>query len=131
MSNQARKHHFIPAFYLAEWVGADGRVCQMKQVRPGTVAPIRKHPEATGFEPNLYRVEGLPPELEQAVEKEFMRPLDTEASNAMRKIVKADPRVWNDRERSAWTRFTLSLLYRHPDRVRELKAHARPVSRSL
>jgi hypothetical protein len=52
-----------------------------------------------------------------------MRPLDTEASNALQKIVKADPRVWNDRERSAWARFILSLLYRHPDRIRELKAH--------
>ena len=119
------KHHFIPACYLKQWAGADERLCQYKRVRPGKIVPRRKHPNATGFKMGLYSIDGLPDELAQSVETEFMKPVDTEADLALQKILKANSEPWNVRERSALTRFILSLLYRHPEGVGELKEHMR------
>jgi hypothetical protein len=38
------------------------------------------HPNAIGFEMNLYRIDGVGPEQTQHVEIEFFRLLDTEAA---------------------------------------------------
>jgi hypothetical protein len=122
-----RKHHFIPAFYLKQWAATDGQVCEYKRVMPGKIVPRRKHPNATGFEIDLYRIDGHSDALAQAVETEFMKPVDTEADLALQKMLRADPRLRNERERSAFTRFIFSLLYRHPEGVRELKEQMRDV----
>ncbi len=118
-----RKHHFIPACYLKQWAGADGRVCEYKRVLPGKIVPHRRHPNATGYETNLYRLEGLPDALAQSVETELMKPIDTDADLGLQKILKYNSRPWNERERSALTRFILSLRYRHPEGMREITAH--------
>lgn len=120
-----RKHHFIPACYLKQWAGADGRVCEYKRVLPNKIVAHRRHPNATGYETNLYRLEGLPEALAQSVETELMKPIDTDADSRLQKIFKYNSRPWNERERSAITRFILSLRYRHPDGMREITAHMR------
>ena len=121
----SRKHHFIPACYLKQWAGADQQVCEYKRVRPGKIARRRSHPNATGFETDLYRIDGLPDDLAQSVETEFMKPVDGEADLALQKILRAAIEPWKERERSALTRFIFSLLYRQPEAVRELKEHIR------
>ena len=120
-----RKHHFIPACYLKQWAGADRQVCEYKRVLPGKIVQHGRHPNATGYEFHLYSFEGLPDALAQSLETEFMQPVDTEADLALQKLLKANSKPWNVRERSALTRFVLSLLYRHPEGVREIKEHMR------
>ena len=57
----------------------------------GRVSARRKHPNATGFEKNLYRTEGVPPDQEQHLEVSFMTPLDTAADLALKKIMRGEP----------------------------------------
>ena len=47
------KHHFNPACSLKPWAGEDDNVCQMRKIN-GQVIPRRVHPNATGFERDLY-----------------------------------------------------------------------------
>jgi hypothetical protein len=43
-----QKHHYIPEFYLKQWAGPDGRLCEFS--RPyKRVLPRMTHPGGTGF----------------------------------------------------------------------------------
>jgi len=117
-----KKHHFNPAFSLKPWAGADSLVCEMRRIN-GTVGVKRVHPNATGFEKNLYRTEGVPTEQEQHLEEKVMKPLDTAASDALEKILSGDATPWTGEERKAWTLYILSLMFRGPDVVQALKTH--------
>jgi Protein of unknown function (DUF4238) len=116
------KHHFNPAFSLKPWAGIDGNICQMRKIG-GKVVPRRVHPNATGFEKDLYRIDGAGPEQAQHVEMNFFMPLDTEAERALQKMLSGDRSPWDGPMRSAWTRYMLSLMFRMPTAVRALKNH--------
>ena len=108
------KHHFNPAFSLQAWTGSDSLLCEMRRIN-GRVVACRKHPNATGFE------RGVPAGQEQHLEVNFMRPLDTAADRALKKIMSGDAMPWDNEERSAWTRYILSLIFRNPAAVRVIK----------
>lgn len=95
------KHHFNPACSLKPWAGEDDNVCQMRKIN-GQVIPRRVHPNATGFERDLYRIDGVKPELAQHVETNFFKPLDTEAERALQKILSGDMSPWDGPTSSAW-----------------------------
>ena len=84
-----RKHHYVPVFFLKQWAGADGRLCEYKSLR-GQILTRRTFPAGTGYEKDLYRGEGFPEALAQAVESKFMHMVDTEANYALDKIVRGD-----------------------------------------
>jgi hypothetical protein len=115
-----RKHHYVPVFYLKQWGGADRRLCEYKRL-PGKIATRRTFPDGTGYEKDLYRIDGLPDSLSQVVESKFMHMVDTEANYALQKIISGDQSPWDERMRSAWTRFILSLRFRNPESVYVIK----------
>lgn len=96
-------------------------VCEIKKAH-GKVEAQRKSP-TTGFQRDLYRTEGVPDE--QHVEKRFMAPLDNDAARALQKILSGDATPWPGDERTAWTTFILSLLFRNPENVAIIKDHIR------
>jgi hypothetical protein len=57
----AQKHHYIPKFYLKQWAGPDGRICEFsrphKEVKPRMVFP-----DGTGYERGLYTFPELAPQ---------------------------------------------------------------------
>jgi hypothetical protein len=122
--NSPAKHHFNPAFSLKPWAVNDGELCEMKRIN-GNVVPRRTHPNATGFQKNLYRTDGVGAEHEQHLEMNFMKPLDTAAERALKKIMSGNSTPWNSEERSAWTRYILSLMFRNPHAVQEVRCHVR------
>ncbi len=122
--NSPAKHHFNPAFSLKPWAGSDAQLCEMKRIN-GKVVPRRTHPNATGFQTNLYRTEGVAAEHEQHLELNVMKPLDTAADLALKKILSGDTTPWASEERSSWTRYILSLMFRNPQAVQELRRHMR------
>jgi hypothetical protein len=126
--NSPAKHHFNPAFSLKPWAGTDEQLCEMKRIN-GKVVAHRRHPNATGFQKNLYRTDGVGAEHEQHLELKVMKPLDTAAERALKKIRSGDSAPWSSEERSAWTRYILSLMFRNPHAVRELKSHVREMHR--
>lgn len=121
-----RKHHYKPVFFLSRWVGRDGRLCEMKLIR-GKLAAKRRHPEGTGYVKDLYRTDGVPEEISQVLETNFMSPLDNDAANALDKIASDQPLDAGDR--IAWARFMLSLLYRNREGVEFIKAHMADIRR--
>jgi hypothetical protein len=118
---QPRKHHFNPAFYLGRFAGQDGDVREMRLVR-GKVVLKSRHPDATGFQRDLYRIEGAPEEHSQHLEVHFMSPLDNGAAKALEKI-EAGGKVWSADERSEWVRFIIGFFFRHPASVALIKKH--------
>lgn len=115
-----RKHHYIPVFYLKQWRGPDRRLCEYKRVA-GKIVTRRTFPDGTGYERDLYRIEGLPEALAHEVESKFMHFVDKEANYALQKIIAGDPTPWDARMRSAWVRFILSLRFRNPEAVQVIK----------
>jgi hypothetical protein len=113
------KHHFVPAFYLRQWQGTDGRICAYTRHNQD-VKPRRVHPNATGFHKDLYRVDGLPEDKAQWVER-FLAWVDSEASDALQRLLAGGADPWEVRPRSAWSRFILSLRFRTPAAVAKVR----------
>ncbi len=121
-----RKHHYKPVFFLSRWAGKDGQLCEMKLIKD-KVVPRRRHPAGTGYVKDLYRTDGVPEEISQVLETNFMSPLDNDAANGLDKIASDQP--LDADERIAWARFMLSLLYRNREGVEFIKAHMADIQR--
>lgn len=130
MSNP-RKHHYVPVFYLRQWVSTDRQLCEYKRVA-GRIVRRRTFPDGTGYQKDLYRIDGLPDDVAQVVEQGFMRMVDTEASQALQKMVQGgQPGTFTARQRSAWARFLLSLWFRNPEAVAVLKRQMIALSEAI
>ena len=80
------KHHYIPVFYLKRWTGSDGRLCVY--CRPYVrVKANRKHPDATGYEYDLYAIEGAGTETAGHLEGRFLASAEGEPRRAPREAV--------------------------------------------
>ncbi|GAA0005538.1 DUF4238 domain-containing protein [Bradyrhizobium diazoefficiens] len=113
------KHHYIPVFYLKQWA-TDGFLCEMRKVW-GKVVAHSKAPDGTGYQKDLYKIDGVPAELAQHFERSFMQMVDTQAANGIRRLESVSREQWNARERDAWVRFILSLIFRNPEAVALVK----------
>ncbi|MGC2776400.1 MAG: DUF4238 domain-containing protein [Bradyrhizobium sp.] len=118
--SEPTRHHYIPVFYLKQWAGRDGRLCEYS--RPyGETKVKRKHPAATAYLGNLYTVPGLPIEQTQFVEKQFMQTVDSRAAEAMTAMLKqTEPAGDNEPDWMRtiyWARFIYSLSLRNPEQI--------------
>lgn len=121
-----RKHHYKPVFFLSRWAGREGQLCEMKLIN-GKLVAARRHRGGTGYVKDLYRTDGVPEEISQALETDFMSPLDNDAAIALDKIT--SDRLLDADDRIAWARFMLSLLYRNREGVESIKAHMADIRR--
>ncbi|RWO35013.1 MAG: DUF4238 domain-containing protein [Mesorhizobium sp.] len=85
--NTPKKHHYIPVFYLKRWAGEDGRLCEFSRPYDHRVKPRRTHPAGTGYEENLYSMQGFEPELAQQIEERFFKFTDSLAADALDRLV--------------------------------------------
>lgn len=117
-----RKHHFLPAFYLTRWANAEGMITQYSRPHGDLVKPLRRHPNAVGWIDRLYAMQGLPDEIANRFESEFLAPVDSLASDALRRMeAQTHDWFWTEGERSAWSRFLMSLLMRMPADIHALR----------
>ena len=118
------KHHYIPVFYLKQWCGCDGRLCEFqkpyKQVRARRI-----HPDGTAYIHGLNTIAGLPPAVAQYLETHFFQIADDAAARALRILLRPPPWNLTNDERSGWSRFLVSLTVRHPKSMERHKAAAR------
>jgi hypothetical protein len=124
MPNPPHRHHYLPVFYTKRWaIGLDQKLEQFHQPHGPRVKPRRLHPEAVGYVDRLYELQGLEPQLAQQIETQFFKPVDDLAARALAALEEGKKNdAWDDRYRSAWSRFLLSLMLRHPMAVQDLKA---------
>jgi hypothetical protein len=121
--NAPKKHHYLPVFYLKRWSGLpDGKLVEFRRPFGQLVKPRRVHPAGTGWASSLYSFDGLPPELSQAIETDFMQPKDSMASDALSLLeTRSGGGAWSSRLRQAWVAFMKSLLIRMPPDIIALK----------
>jgi hypothetical protein len=113
--SEPTRHHYIPVFYLKQWCGTDGGLCEFSRPYKETKAK-RKAPKATGYMERLYTVPSLPEEDQQFVEKRFLQQVDSQAAEFLRFIL-SSPRTFMDigiERKIAWSRFLYSLMVRTP-----------------
>lgn len=120
---KAQKHHYIPRFYLKQWMGTDGFLCEFS--RPyRDVVPRRVSPNATGYTKGLYTFSALPPHLANRLETGFLQRTDDLAHQALCELVTGNVRL-DSTKRSAWSRFMMSLLHRNPERIAAIRQMVR------
>jgi hypothetical protein len=116
-----QKHHYIPQFYLKQWSGNDGRLCEYSKPHHETIGRM-KHPAATGYSRGLYTIAGAPPNLADVFENKFLSIADGQAAHSL-KIMVNDHLVPSGDDKAPWTRFIMSLWYRTPEGIaRSLEA---------
>jgi hypothetical protein len=114
-AGRGAKHHYIPVFYLKQWAGADGRLCEFS--RPyREVKPRRVHPDGTAYVCGLYTAPGLRPQLAEYIERRFLLKSDSLASDALRFMLSGSREPGNT-QRTWWSRFIISLMLRNPEYV--------------
>ena len=119
--NDPKKHHFSPRFYLSGWYDSTtGRLIAYSRPYKDLIAEP-KYPAATGYEPFLYTMEGLPDGQRQTIEKNYMAAkVDDPAAKALRVLLSTDTSGLTETLREAWTRFIVASLYRRPAAVAEI-----------
>lgn len=115
------KHHFSPVFYLRGWCeSTTGKLTAYSRPYNNVIAKS-VHPAATGYEPSLYTMKGLPNDQKQTIEKDYMAPkVDDPAAKALRVLLGADASALTGELRGAWTRFMIASLLRRPTAVAEI-----------
>ncbi len=122
---EAKKHHFLPVFYLKQWAGADHRLVEFKRPYAATVKPRRTHPQGTGWIDKLYALEGVAGEAAVEFETQFLSPVDSRAAEALAVMRGETPDDFTPEQRMAWASFICSLLARMPDDIAKLKKYVR------
>ncbi len=118
-----RDHHFIPAFYLKQWAGLDGKLVEYTR-KGGKLIQKPVGPRSTGYERDLYTFPELPPETAQFMEQVFFAYADQRASNALDNHLGLASWPWTSELVSAWSRFVIAIHLRHPDAMPELRIAA-------
>jgi len=111
------KHHYVPVFYLKQWVSGDDRkLCEYTRPR-ALIQTKRIGPKSTGFVHGLYSIPGLPAEEVQYIEKKYMQKLDDKAARALQAMLAQSPGDISLAEELtiSWAAFLYSLILRSPE----------------
>lgn len=119
----ARRHHYVPEFYLRRFVDAEGKVLRTFKAPSGVLHERRYPPKATGFQEDLYSIE---PETinhrvrrPDRIEVDFFGPIDNGAAPLVQKVLDFAPSALSHDERRLFAVFVNSLIERHPQRLRK------------
>jgi hypothetical protein len=110
------RHHYIPVFYLKQWVGGDRRLCEFSR-KWKDVKPRRTSPDGTGYVRGLYRLPNVPNDRADIVETKYMAQIDNDAAVALQLLL--NPRQGlpdlTDKLKVHWARFLHCLTLRSPE----------------
>lgn len=130
--NTARRHHYVPEFYLKAWNDPDQRgLWVYARDKQNRVRPLRRFPKSLGYATDLYSLEPEPPHPvldcpSDAIEKEFFAPIDDGASRVHRKLLATGVRELTAEDRMLWSLFLNSLLERSPTRIEQIEQSMSP-----
>lgn len=126
--NELPKHHYIPVFYLREWANDRGRLVEFSRPTGAHVAARPCGPKGTGYVRGLYRLHATDEERAEAFERYFFQFVDNQAKDALDMLLRRKPERWNDKTRSAWTRFLMGMIFRNPERIEAVRVYAEQVA---
>jgi hypothetical protein len=115
------KHHYIPVFYLKQWATPDGRLHEFSRPTGKQVEARPTSAKGTGYQRGLYRLNGLPEDLAEQVERKFMQQVDNLAYDALQVNLGKSRVGWTITTRSSWSRLITGMLFRNPERINSTK----------
>lgn len=115
----ARRHHYIPQFYLKRWTSA-GKLVEYSKPYGNKVGVNRRVTKQVGWVDRLYTLKGVPEEYAAIFEHQFLSPVDNAAADVLTKMER-NVLGFNAAERVAWAQFVLSLVLRHPENVASIQ----------
>jgi hypothetical protein len=117
------KHHYIPEFYLKQWVVGENRQLIEFCRRYKGVVSRPTAPGGTGYVRGLYRLPDAPPGEEYVVETGLMSDIDSWASRALARMMTdgAAPGTMDRRMALGWCQFLYSLIVRDPEQLDRIK----------
>ncbi|MGV3458754.1 DUF4238 domain-containing protein [Sphingomonas sp.] len=117
-----KRHHYLPEFYQKPWMGDDNKVTVYRRRYAGKLDIQRKARKAVGWETELYSdLSEQEPGRRQRVERVFLKKVDDLASQALAEMLETGAPPVDKKRASAWARFLMSLLHRHPARIAALR----------
>lgn len=120
-------HHFMPVFYTSRWSDrVTGKLVEFSEPYPGKVVGKPVGPKATGFLDRLNVLEDLPADDKEQLEEAFFSPLDNKAALVLNRVEagwgNGDQSEWTAEDRTAWSRFVMSMMFRNPEELEAAKA---------
>lgn len=117
-----KRHHYLPEFYQKPWMGDDNKVTVYRRRHAGKLDIQRKARKAVGWETELYAdLSEQEPGRRQRIERVFLKKVDDLASQALIEMLETGAPPVDQKRASAWARFLMSLLHRHPARIALLR----------
>lgn len=115
------KHHYVPEFYLKRWA-TNGLVPGYYWAKDaGRIASKKKGAKAFCNEVDLYALEAVSAEIEQAMETRFFGQIDNQAGKLINRVASDDFRNFSQVECCDWARFLNSLELRRPSIITNLR----------
>jgi Protein of unknown function (DUF4238) len=121
-------HHYIPEFYLREWVDPPShQLIEFCRRHKGMVIARPTAPAGTGYVPGLYKDREAPKGDEYVIETKLMGDIDHWAAKALQlfKTMGSLPGALESREALGWCRFLYSLIVRNPDHLEIIREKLR------
>ncbi len=112
------KHHYIPKFYLKQWAGPDGKLCEFCKPYK-TVVDRMTDPDGTGYVRGLYTFDTRSPD-ESFLERKFLVKVDNDANLALQQLLALNDNLAIPL-RIAWARFLMTLLHRSPENIKRIR----------
>jgi len=121
VTEQPRKHHYIPQFWLARWASADGRMVRYEQPVAGKTLASLRYPSEVGWVKDLYRYPDDDPAKEQWLEHRVFQRIDNSAARVLDRMLDDPAKVLSSRELSDWALLIRSLMHRTPENLQSVK----------
>lgn len=110
--NPPHKHHYVPAFYLAPWAGADRKLTVFRRPRKNKITAHRRHPNEVGYQGSLYTAGA------ENYETRFFKDFDLVSSISWRKALLAtETTAFSREDRKALSEFLFTLSVRSPGHI--------------
>lgn len=122
MSQKAKRHHFIPQFWIKRWADENGFVKRYR--RFGSYVDVRTEPpKSVGYFHNLYELPvGL--RTNHSLEESFFKPLDDRASKVFNVMDQEGDHTLSREQAVTLGVFILSLLNRTPEGLNSIREAA-------
>lgn len=120
-----QNHHYVPAFLLREWQREDNKLTQFHWENNRFITS-RRQAKSVAKEKHLYSTFRSTEKPDVGIELDIMGPkIDDPAALVHKKLLAGDIGRLSDEEQETWSKFLLSLLFRGPKAIADLRHRGR------
>jgi len=118
--SEIQDHRTLPIAYLKHWAPR-GELCEIRRLDDGMTAR-RTQPETVGFTPHLYEIADTPAEIAADFAARFAAAAPADPAEALQHMMSSEQSRWDTASRERWIAFVLSLMFRSPRAVAQVRA---------